>query len=67
MIMGFPHNVPARLCATQVSNIKSNIDFKATQEFYLDLKSTLISIKTVLTQNNIDFKATQDFYLDFSP
>ena len=45
MIMGFPHNVPARLCATQVSNIKSNIDFKATQEFYLDLKSTLISVK----------------------
>ena len=45
-----------------MSNIKSNIDFKETQEFYFDLKSTLISIKQfwhkttlILRQLNLDF------------
>ena len=63
--MGFPHNVPARLCATQVSNIKSNIDFKATQEFYLDLKSTLISIKQFWHKTTLILRQLKIFTLIF--
>ena len=63
--MGFPHNVPARLCATQVSNIKSNIDFKATQEFYLDLKSTLISVKQFWHKTTLILRQLKIFTLIF--
>ena len=49
-----------------LAHFENNLDFKATHEFYLDLKSTLIKKKKFLThfENNLDFKATHEFYLD---
>ena len=50
---------------TVLVHFGNNLDFKATHEFYLDFKSTLIKKKTVLAhfENNLDFKGTHEFYL----